>query len=487
MRPSFAASVKYALRASTDVRKGPHRNSFMRDRDRILYSRPFRRLSKKTQIFLPISEDHVRTRLTHTLEVAQIATTAARALRLDRDLSEAVALGHDLGHTPFGHSGEKTLNLIMNNCDDLGGLSANLEENQRGFKHNLQGVRLAAELTSLYESSVGLNLTNYTLWGIHNHTEKIWNKCDYTSLDANSSLCCNLRPQFKDRKCSALGKELQFYNRYNELLSQPDTQLPAWSFEAFLVRWTDEIAQRHHDIEDGLIANVIDRQEILIVIESILGSFLNREERRLLQRGEPSDNDDFVPRMSKIIVGCLNRMLIKNSMANLRRFRDFHSIKKYSDFVSVYPKLNLDDEISDQYGKLKIREIISFHPLLKKADKNLHEYLKGLILNSYEVQRMDGKARFVLRQIAKAYLRNPQQLPNSCVHTLFLEHSGYGSASLGDMRNWLNEKYYSQEVKIKQSLLRIICDQLSGMTDEFALREHERLYSSSEYVDLRHY
>ena len=106
------ALSQFISRSTEDISIGRYRNDFMRDRDRILYSKPFRRMSRKTQIFLPASDDHVRTRLTHSLEVSQISTISAQALGLDRDLTKAIALGHDIGHTPFGHTGERVLNLI---------------------------------------------------------------------------------------------------------------------------------------------------------------------------------------------------------------------------------------------------------------------------------------------------------------------------------------------------------------------------------------
>lgn len=123
------------------------RTEFQRDRDRILHSKAFRRLKHKTQVFISPLGDHYRTRLTHTLEVSQIARTVARALRLNEDLTEAIALGHDLGHTPFGHSGEEVLNLLLEN----------------GFRHNEQSVRVI-------EFIEDLNLTQETLDGILNHT-----------------------------------------------------------------------------------------------------------------------------------------------------------------------------------------------------------------------------------------------------------------------------------------------------------------------------
>jgi dGTPase len=377
----------------------------------------------------------------------------------------------------------------MSECDSLAGLSPPLGDDQRGFKHNLQAVRLASELTSLYEGLKGLNLSNYTLWGIENHTGKVWKKCDYASRSADGSLLCNYVKRKKDsenRGCLVLQEQLRFYDKYKVFLWIPGAESPAWSFEAFLVKWADEIAQRHHDIEDGIIAGVIEKEELRSFVDRVIASFFNREEKSFFSR-TAVDKDDFVPRMSRIMVGCLNRNLIENSVRNLRRFTKFYSIRKYQQFASLYPNLSLEDEISDNNGKLKIRDIISFDPSLRKADEGLHEYLKNRILNSYEVQRMDGKANFVLRQIAKAYLTNPQQLPNSCVHRLFSEKNEFDNVSAGDERNWLNENYYSDDISIKQSLLRIICDHLARMTDEFALKEHEKLYSSLEYADLRHY
>jgi dGTPase len=126
------------------------RTSFQRDRDRIIHSKSFRRLKHKTQVFIIPEGDHYRTRLTHTLEVAQIARTVARALRLNEDLTEAIALGHDLGHTPFGHAGEQALDEVVTG----------------GFKHNRQSLRVVEEL----EGPGGLNLTWEVRDGILNHT-----------------------------------------------------------------------------------------------------------------------------------------------------------------------------------------------------------------------------------------------------------------------------------------------------------------------------
>ena len=134
------------------------RTAFQRDRDRIIHCKAFRRLKHKTQVFLSPESDHYRTRLTHTLEVAQIARTISRALRLNEDLTEAIALGHDLGHTPFGHAGERALDAIS----------------ESGFRHFEQSVRVCERLEKNFR---GLNLTAEVLDGILNHTKGDFSKC----------------------------------------------------------------------------------------------------------------------------------------------------------------------------------------------------------------------------------------------------------------------------------------------------------------------
>src|SRR5262245_61001633 len=164
------AEERLAVFASTSARsprpRGPvssspcdARTDYVRDRDRIIHSRAFRRLKHKTQVFIPYEGDHFRTRLTHTIEVSQIARSVARALLLNEDLSEAIALGHDLGHTPFGHSGENVLDrLLRESHPDTG-----------GFKHNFQSVRVVDRLEKRYDEP-GLNLTHDVREGILKHT-----------------------------------------------------------------------------------------------------------------------------------------------------------------------------------------------------------------------------------------------------------------------------------------------------------------------------
>jgi dGTPase len=153
----YAAKSRYSKGRKDFEEKCRFRTDFQRDRDRIIHSKAFRRLMHKTQVFLSPEGDHFRTRLTHTLEVAQISRTIARALNLNEDLAEAIAMGHDLGHTPFGHNGETYLNEIHKN----------------GFKHNEQSLRVV-DFLEKRSDNVGMNLTEEVRDGILNHTGAHW-------------------------------------------------------------------------------------------------------------------------------------------------------------------------------------------------------------------------------------------------------------------------------------------------------------------------
>jgi dGTPase len=153
MLSEYAAKAAESKGRKRVEEKCEFRTDFQRDRDRIIYSKALRRLMHKTQVFLAPEGDHYRTRLTHTLEVAQISRSIARALRLNEDLSEAIAMGHDLGHTPFGHNGETFLN----------------EKHEGGFKHNVQSLRVA-DVLECSETRQGMNLTEEVRDGILNHT-----------------------------------------------------------------------------------------------------------------------------------------------------------------------------------------------------------------------------------------------------------------------------------------------------------------------------
>ena len=191
------------------------RSPFQRDRDRVLHSTPFRRLTHKTQVFIYHEGDHYRTRLTHSLEVAQIARTIARQLRLDEDLAEVLALAHDLGHPPFGHAGERALDAAMTAFG--------------GFDHNAQSLRIVTRLERKYQGFDGLNLTWETLEGLAKHNGPV----------ANGS--------------SAVAKVVAGFAPWADL--EPETHASA---EAQAAAFADDIAYINHDIDDALRAGLLD-------------------------------------------------------------------------------------------------------------------------------------------------------------------------------------------------------------------------------------
>ena len=194
------------------------RSDFQRDRDRIIHSTAFRRLKHKTQVFVNTSGDHFRTRITHSLEVAQIARTLSKFFNLNEDLCETLSLAHDLGHTPFGHAGEDALNNCMRKFG--------------GFDHNIQTIRIILFLENRYYEFNGLNLTFETLDGLLKHNGPIKNLKKYNKI---------------------IGRN-HFKNKIKFSLSP--------SLEAQIASISDDIAYNSHDLEDGLKSNLFKMKDL---------------------------------------------------------------------------------------------------------------------------------------------------------------------------------------------------------------------------------
>ncbi len=210
------------------VSGSPTRSEFQRDRDRIIHSTAFRRLQYKTQVFLHHEGQHFRTRLTHTLEVSQMARSIARALRLNEDLAEAVALAHDLGHTPFGHAGERVLHQKMS---EFG-----------GFDHNMQAIRVVTRLENRYAEHDGLNLSWETLEGILKHNGPL--------VDSD------------DRPVGRYIHEWLPFGLY-DIPASADLMLSTYaSLEAQSAAIADDVAYNAHDIDDALRANLLTLPEL---------------------------------------------------------------------------------------------------------------------------------------------------------------------------------------------------------------------------------
>jgi len=259
-------------------------------------------LKHKTQVFIPYEGDHFRTRLTHTIEVSQIARSAARSLGLNEDLTEAIALGHDLGHTPFGHSGERVLDRLLRDSHPGAG----------GFKHNYQGVRVVDRLEKRYDEP-GLNLTHDVREGILKHTA--WKRDFPFPLD------------FRD------GLRLE----------------SGGTLEAQLVNWSDEIAQQTHDLEDGLPLAEEDAIEAL-------------EISKVVRAHRPAAADLPTRRASLIrgMIGVLTGDLIEGARARIERWTDTEGIATPEDFLAHRERLPGDLVSFTETGKRLYRELKEF-------------------------------------------------------------------------------------------------------------------------------
>ena len=281
-----AARECYAKRHNEEVESSiGSRNSFQQDRDRILYARAFRRLMHKTQVFVAPQGDHFRTRLTHTLEVAQIARSIACAIGVDEHLTEAIALAHDLGHPPFGHAGERELDRLLR----AGGCNPN------GFDHNVQTMRIVTKLEFIGHPFDGLNLTFATLEGLLKHhgvAERIA-KGDEQKLQPFLPMMKGLSPDFDFAKPARL--------------------------EAQCASIADGIAYNHHDLEDGLRAELITLEQVCDSVSHIkdvydstkpIGMDDLRRERRLIS--------DLIGKSVEDVIATTKSMLNEPDCANER-------------------------------------------------------------------------------------------------------------------------------------------------------------------------
>jgi dGTPase len=313
-------------------------------------------------VFINHEGDHYRTRLTHTIEVAQISRSIARALRLNEDLTESIALAHDLGHTPFGHAGERVLNELL--------------KDHGGFEHNRQSLRIVDELEKRYPDFNGLNLTWETREGIIKHTTA--------------------------------------HDHPDEKNFSPDTR-PA--LEAQIIDLADEIAYNNHDLDDGLSSGILTANDVKKLSIWAMG-----EERY----GRESKGDVKVRIMGVIrsIIDILATDLITHTTTRIERF----SVRSYDDVISAPEKL------------------VAFSPDIQTATDELKKFLMSNLYQHYRVARMTIKAEKVVRDLFRIYTEHPDTLPHD-------HHK----------RSW------------KDGLVLTTADYIAGMTDRFALEEHQKL------------
>ncbi len=482
----FAANECYAKRITyPEEKEHLFRGKFERDRDRIIYSKSFRCLNGKTQIFVTGYDDRARNRLTHTLEVLQIAKTIGNALNLNIALIEAIALGHDLGHTPFGHAGEKILNYIMNGCIAIKDFNSNLSDDQKGFKHNWQGIRNATDLEQYNYKYSGLNLTDYTLWGILNHTHTTWQQCN-KNIVIEDKIYCGLVHDNK-RQCSDSQLGVKFYDKYCTFFDET-----SFTIEGLIVALADEIAQRHHDLEDGLISGVITRSECVKRFSKIFKTHLSADELKMLEKlsdnsqyKEWTDNNNyFLNDFSRLMINLFVTKLVNRTKSKLNKIKRDHRI--ISNEIFYKRKRDLIDQ-----GVLN-KDIVSYSSKFLLCHDNFKNYLKKRILNSYVAQSMDGKATFIIKQLFKAYITNPQQLPDRTIRFLLFNYylnqkrinkakSVFQSHGIGFWRDKLEREHYKNDtIEYKNAVLRTICDFISSMTDSNAIFYYEILYEGKQ-------
>jgi len=327
----------------------PHRSSFARDRDRIIHSTAFRRLSYKTQVFIYHEGDHYRGRLTHSLEVAQISRSLARQLNIDEDLCEAMALAHDLGHAPFGHAGERAM--------------AHALKAFGGFDHNLQTLRILTELEKRYPQFDGLNLSFETLEGLIKHNGPL--------MDKSGALLA------KDPSHEMVQAVLGFEHTYGFGL-----HLYA-SLEGQVAALADDIAYNNHDIDDGLRAGLIkidDLRDVPFVWE-VIGQIRAEHENIADER----------------LVFELNRRLITLMIGDVRE--------------ETTRRLGALAPASCEDIRRAGQTIASFSKEFSMHFKNLQDFLRERVYQNERMKGIMADAESVTSDIVLYFLKNPQCLP----------------------------------------------------------------------------
>jgi len=357
---------------SADTRGRKHREAppewrteYQRDRDRVIHCRSFRRLEYKTQVFLNGTGDHLRTRLTHTIEVAAVSRNITRALRLNEDLAETIALAHDLGHSPFGHRGESVLNRLMK---DYG-----------GFEHNRQSLRIVEELEQKYPRFPGLNLTWEAREGLVKH---------YTSFDHPSK-----RRGF-DAKSSSL--------------------------EAQVANLADEITYYSHDLDDGLDSGLLSESQ------------LNREVRLWRQAARAVEREygrlaDECRRY--FIIRCIIDLQVKDVVTTTEALIGKARVASADD-VRLQPK-----------------SLVQYSPKHRELNLELRKFLYKNLYYNPAVEEPHLRSQRIMEELFRRYLDH---------------HDEVGGQARKRAR--------------RDGWPRAICDYLSGMTDRYALHEHQRLF-----------
>jgi dGTPase len=345
--------------------------AYQSDRERIVHCTAFRRLVYKTQVFINHEGDLFRTRLTHSLEVAQLARSVARALQLNEDLVEAIALAHDLGHTPFGHAGQDALHDCM--------------RSHGGFEHNLQSLRVVDSLEQRYPSFDGLNLSFETREGILKHCSR-----------------ANAERLQRDEPGGVGQRFLQG--------TQP-------TLEAQLVNLADEMAYNAHDVDDGVRSG-------LITLEQLAEVALYRQLRDAALDEHPA------------LAHATGRRLLFETIRRMLA-------AQVDDLVQCTGTALARCRPADVEAVRSAPPLVAFSAPMRQAGAELKRFLFGALYRHAQVQQSTDRARQVVHELFAAYVEQPAEMP--------AEHA------------------------VRPQRERAVADYIAGMTDRFALREHQRL------------
>jgi dGTPase len=357
----------------------PPRNEHQRDRDRIVHSTAFRRLVYKTQVFINHEGDLFRTRLTHSLEVAQLGRSAARALRLNEDLVEAIALAHDLGHTPFGHAGQDALHACM--------------EQHGGFEHNLQSLRVVDTLEARYPGFDGLNLSFETREGILKH--------------------CSARNAARLSEAEPGGPAQRFIAG-----TQP-------SLEAQLVNLADALAYNAHDIDDGVRSGLLSMGQL-----GAVPVFAAWRDQVLADHPHLAEQPG-----RRLLFETLRRMLSA----------------QVEDLVATTSAALAAQAPASADAARQLPPLVRFSHSMHAQATELKRFLFSALYRHPQVMQTTALARSAVAELFAAYVQAPQEMPADFAAT--------------------------------EDLHRAVADYIAGMTDRFALREHQRLTGRRLFAD----
>ncbi len=445
------------------------RTEFQRDRERVVNCKAFRRLVDKAQIFSAEKGDYYRTRMTHSLEVNQIAKAISYALGLNLDLTEAIALGHDLGHTPFGHQGERTLDEILNGSIDVGIKATKAMFEKRcfgGFKHNYQSARILTQLEEKYKDFSGLNVSVQVIEGVLKHTrlKSTIALDDFLTTDYLEKI--NINEEEEQQICSSL--------------------------EGQVVAVADEIAQRGHDVDDALTSGVMTIEEFQDRLKIKKCKKLAEKIEREITEIDKCDRliiDAKELKIARIVSSIVNYFIeetISHSEKELRKCQGITEITLEND-----------------------NPFIEFSEEVKKVNNYLENVVQKKVICNNEVARADYNANVIVSKLFEKYYHNPRLLHSGTIHKIFIETLKHENKAVSNSAINLNDgsiKLVNEEIKeitnddIDESiilcyldsqnsefdknivifekrkiLIRAIVDYIAGMTDGYAMEEYEKL------------